>query len=96
MGLYTIDVRGEAYQASEIAIDHHTCAHRDHSAKERVDEQVPREIYHSDTEAPCFKRIRKTSVRKKVNDKGVYVRSKSRKDKPSYDNDKGSTPLTSE
>ena len=50
-GLYAIDVRGEAYQASEIAIDHHTCGH-DHFAKERVDEKNSKKNYHSDTEVP--------------------------------------------
>lgn len=35
-GLNTIDVRGEAYQASETGIDHHTCGHRDHFAKGTV------------------------------------------------------------
>lgn len=39
-------------QASEIANDHHTCDHRDHFAKERDDERIPKEISHSDTEAP--------------------------------------------
>jgi hypothetical protein len=52
MAFCTIDVRGDAYQASEIANDHHTCDHRDHFAKERDDERIPKEISHSDTEAP--------------------------------------------
>lgn len=56
MGLYTIDVRGEAYQASEIAIDHHTCDHG-HFAKEMVDERNQKRIYHSDTEAPWLMNI---------------------------------------
>jgi hypothetical protein len=55
-GLYTTDVRGEAYQASEIAIDHHTCGH-DHFAKERVDETNSKKNYHSDTEAPWLMNI---------------------------------------
>lgn len=50
--LYTIDVRGDAYQASEIAHDHHTCDHRDHFAKERDDGPTRKQISHSDTEAP--------------------------------------------
>lgn len=52
MSLHTINVRGEAYQANEIAIDHHTCDHRGHFAKERADEQMPKEIYRFDVEAP--------------------------------------------
>lgn len=50
--LYTIDVRGDAYQASEIAHDHHTCDHRDHFAKERDGDPTREQISHSDTEAP--------------------------------------------
>lgn len=52
IALYIIDVRGDAYQANEIAHDHHTYDHRDHFAKERGDDPTRKQMSHSDVEAP--------------------------------------------